>query len=80
MVDIFENLEIYDKAYDFMVEQATGFPWLFLFTVQNIVKKVRYCDRLKSAILVRLSKDDLTPENRDEFEKIRCWLTFEYKD
>ena len=50
MVSIYEDLEMYDKAYDFLVEQATGYPWLNMSTVQDIVKKVGYCDRLKSAL------------------------------
>lgn len=79
MVSIYEDLELYDKAYDFLVEQATGCPWLHLFTVQNIVSKVRYCGRLKTALYERLGKDDLLPENRLEFEKIKKWLVFEYK-
>lgn len=79
MVSIYESLELYDKAYDFLVEQAMGFPWLHLFTVQTIVNKVGYCDRLTTAIYIRLAKDDLSPEDRREFEKIKHWLVFDYK-
>lgn len=79
MVSIYEYLELYDKAYDFLVEQVTGCSWLHLFTVQNIVKKVGYCDRLTTALYIRLGKDDLSPENRLEFEKIKKWLVFEWK-
>lgn len=78
MVSIYEDLELYDKAYDFLVEQVTGCSWLHLFTVQNIVKKVGYCDRLTTALYIRLEKDDLSPENRLEFEKIKKWLVFDY--
>ncbi len=74
MVSIYESLESYSKAYDFLVEQATGCSWLHLFTVQNIVAKVGYYDRLKSAVYSRFVKNDLTSENRQEFEKIRKWL------
>ncbi len=56
MVSIYESLELYDKAYDFLVEQAMGFPCLHLFTVQTIVKKVGYCDRLTTALYIRLAK------------------------
>ena len=49
MVSIYEDLQLYDKAYDFLVEQAIGYSWIKLYTVQNIVKKVGYCSRLKSA-------------------------------
>lgn len=79
MVSIYEDLELYDKAYDFLVEQAAGCSWLHLFTVQNIVKKVGYCDRLTTALYIRLGKDDLSSDNRLEFEKIKNWLVFEYK-
>ena len=79
MVSIYENLKIYDKAYDFVVEQATGYSWLHLFTVQKIVRKIGYCDRLKSALYSRLSKEDLSEENYDEFEKIKNWLVFDYE-
>lgn len=74
MVDIYQNLEIYDRAYDFVVEQATGLSWLHLFTVQNIVNKVGYSDRLKNAVVERLKKNNLPSGNRTEFEKIRSWL------
>jgi hypothetical protein len=80
MVSIYENLELYDKAYDFLVEQAEGCSWLLLFTVQNIVKKVGYCDRLKSALYSRLVKDDLSTEYRKKFEEIKNWLVFDYKN
>ena len=79
MVDIYESLDQYDKAYDFLVEQATGHSWLSLYTVQDIVKKVGYCDRLKSALYMRLAKNDLSPTNRRDFERIKDWLVFEYK-
>lgn len=79
MVSIYKDLQIYDKAYDFLIEQAIGHPWLNLLTVQNIVKKVGYCDRLKSALYSRLSKNDLSEENNREFEKIKDWLVFDYK-
>lgn len=79
MVSIYEDLELYDKAYDFLVEQATGYSWLNMRTVQNIVKKVGYCDRLKSALYERLVKNDLSIKNRKEFEKIKNWLVFVYK-
>lgn len=78
MVSIFESMEMWDKAYDFLVEQATGYSWLYLFTVQKIVKEIGYCGRLKSAIYVRLAQNDLSPENRIEFEKIKHWMVYDY--
>ena len=74
MVSIYEDLELYDKAYDFLVEQAIGYPWLNLYTVKGIVEKVGSCSRLTSAIYERLSKNDLSVENRRDFENIKNWL------
>lgn len=79
MVSIYESLELYDKAYDFVVEQANGCDWLHLFTVQEIVNKVKYCSRLQTAICERLEKNDLSNADRDEFEKIKKWIMHEYK-
>lgn len=79
MVSIYQDLGEYDKAYDFVVEQATGYPWLHLFTVQNIVSKVGYCERLKTAIFRRLRDDDISIEHKEEFMRIKDWLVFEYK-
>lgn len=79
MVSIYKDLQEWDKAYDFLVEQAMGYAWLNLYTVQNIVSHVGYCERLKDALLTRVCKKDLTKENQNEFEQIRRWLVFEYK-
>lgn len=79
MVSIYKDLQEWDKAYDFLVEQAMGYAWINLLTVQNIVSHVGYCERLKDALLTRVCKRDLTEENQREFEQIRKWLVFEYK-
>ena len=78
MVDIYQTFEAYDKAYDYLVEQAAGHPWLHLFTVQSIVPKVGYCDRLKTALYQRLARSDLSSKQREDFTKIKDWLVFEY--
>lgn len=78
MVSIYEDLEFYDKAYDFLVEQATGYVWLNLSTVKRVVTKVRCCDRLVSALYLRLAQNDLSQEDKSEFEEIKNWLVFEY--
>lgn len=78
MVSIYQDLGLYDKAYDFLVEQATGYSWLNLYTVQTIVRKVGYCERLKSALYARLRKHDLSDRNQEEFEAIKDWIVFEY--
>jgi len=74
MVSIYDSLELYDKAYDFLVEQALGGPWLSVYVTQEIVKKVKYCERLKSAIEKRLSQYDLNPTERSDFITILDWL------
>ena len=79
MVKIYQSLKKYDKAYDFLVEQATGYPWLHLFTVKDVVAKVGYCERLKTAVCRRLYQNDLADNERREFIKIKDWLFFEYK-
>lgn len=79
MVSIYEALEAWSKAYDFLIEQCLGCSWLHLFTVQTIVNKVGYCERLISASYTRLERSDLSPENKEESQKINHWLVFEYK-
>lgn len=79
MVSIYIDLGQYDKAYDFLVEQATGYPWLSAAKVEDVVKHTKRCDKLKLAIYARIVQGDLSPENQNEFEKIVNWLVFEYK-
>lgn len=79
MVSIYSDLELYDKAYDFLVEQATGYAWLNLGVVQQIVRKVGHCSRLKSALYERLAKGDLSPTYQKQFEEIKNWLVFSYE-
>ena len=79
MVYIYEALEIYDKAYDFLIEQVNGYAWISLYKVQSIVRKTGKSERLKSALYSRLAGDDLLPKNRVDFEKAKNWLVFEYK-
>ena len=76
MVSIYKDLELYDNAYDFLVEQALGGPWLSIYTTQDIVKKVHRCERLKSAIEKRLSQYDLNPTERNDFLTILDWLYY----
>lgn len=80
MVSIYKDLEIYNKAYDFLIDQANGYSWLSIHVVQSIVEKIGYCERLKSAVSARLAKGDLSPEDKVEFEKIKAWLVlYSYK-
>ena len=66
------------NAYDYLVEQATGYAWLNEGVVKKIVQKIGCCQRLISALYIRLASDDLDPAYREEFERIKNWLVFEY--
>lgn len=79
MVYIYGALEIYNKAYDFLVEQVNGFSWISLYTVQNIVRKSGKSEMLKSALYSRLARGDISSNNLDDFKKAKNWLVFEYK-
>ncbi len=79
MVSIYQSLGKYDKAYDFVVEQAAGYSWLNLYTVQNIVSKVGCCDRLKTALHQRLRDNNLSVEQREAFARTENWLVSEYE-
>lgn len=78
MVSIYESLGIYDKAYMFLVEQARGFDWLSVYTTKDIIQKVGHCSLLEEAVVARIAKGDLLPQNKPEFEAIRDWLFYEY--
>lgn len=78
MVSIYEDLEMYDKAYDFLVDQVKGYAWISVPTVKNIVIKVGYCDRLKYALYERLMEDNIDPQYKNRFVEAKDWLVFEY--
>lgn len=79
MVYIYKTLELWGKAYDYLVEQAKGYAWLSEANVKRIVQEVRYCERLKAALYQRLAKGDLDSSHKSDFEKIKNWLVFDYK-
>lgn len=79
MVDIYCTLGLYDYAYDFLVEQATGNSWLSLYKVQEVVKKVHCYYRLQNAISSRLEQNDLLPDNRKDFQQILGWLNSDFE-
>lgn len=79
MVSIYESLKMYDKAYEFLIEQINKCRWVHLFTVQKIVHKVGYCNRLYSAIKSRVYKGDIPDDNYEEFKKIENWLEIQCK-
>lgn len=74
MVSIYKELENYHKAYEFLVHQAKGGSWLHIHSVQFIVEKIGYCERLKTTVSSRLLQDNLSPNDKAEFEKIKAWL------
>ena len=42
-------------------------------------KKVGYCSRLKSAVCERLEKNDLSTDDRKDFEEIKNWIMFDFE-
>ena len=79
MVSIYESLEIYDKAYKFLIEQVKGYAWINVQTVKNIVSKVGVCECLKDALYERLGKDNIDPQYKNRFVEAKDWIVFEYK-
>lgn len=80
MVDIYQSLGLYDKAYEFLVEQANGGDWLILSVVQNIVRKVGYSYALKRALISRIEKGNLLPVDQKDFEEIRDWIVDDFEN
>lgn len=77
MVSIYEDLGLWDNAYEFLIYQTQGFPWINFSTGQRIVNKVGRSNRLKDALYHRLAKGDLSLENRNDFERLKDWIVFE---
>lgn len=80
MVDIYENLQLYINAYNYLVEQARSHPWIHAFTVENIVNKTGCHSALKSALETRLSIGTIESSHQDGFleskqilEKLGYW-------
>lgn len=76
MVNIYENLGLYEYAYEYLVHQANGFEWMLLSVTKDVVTKAGCYRRLKDAIDVRINKGDLLPDDLKEFELIRDWINF----
>lgn len=76
MVNIYENLGLYEYAYEYLVHQANGFEWMLLSVTKDVVTKTGCYRRLKDAIDVRINKGDLLPDDLKEFELIRDWINF----
>lgn len=79
MVSIYQDLEMYDKAYLFLVEQVRGYAWISVPTVKDIVIKTGCCESLKDALYERLRKDNIDPQYKDRFTEAKDWIVFEYK-
>ena len=79
MVSIYQDLELYYKAYDFLVEQVRGYAWINVQTVKNIVARTGYCESLKNALYKRLIKDDIDPQYKNRFVEAKDWIVFEYE-
>ena len=47
--------------------------------MMKIIKKVGYCSRLKSAVCERLEKNDLSTDDRKDFEETKNWIMFDYE-
>ena len=56
LVDIYENLNSWDKAYNYLCVQAEYYSWILSCTVETFVKKTGYCSRLKKIIEKRLQQ------------------------
>lgn len=74
LVDIYSNLENWEKAYEYLVIQAKYNSWIHLSTVKKVVGKWKRNYRLKSAIEDRLENNSVKPENKKEFQNILKYL------
>ena len=67
MVSIYQSLQLYSEAYDYLVEQARGYARLNASTVKKIVEKTGYHTTLKNVIEDRLYKGDIQEQYREGF-------------
>lgn len=67
MVSIYQSLQLYSEAYDYLVEQARGYAWLNASTVKEIVGKTGYHTTLKNVIEDRLYKGEIQEQYREGF-------------
>lgn len=79
MVSIYQDLEMYDKAYAFLVEQVRGYAWINVAIVKDIVIKTGCCESLKNALYERLGKDNIDPQYKERFTEAKDWIVLEYK-
>jgi len=74
LVDLYQNLDEYDLAYDALCIQAETHPWIHAFTVENILSKTYLRTQLKSTIENRLNtalKPDIRKSLQECLSKIK---------
>ena len=81
MVSIYQALELYSEAYDYLVEQARGYAWLNASIVRKIVEITKYHGALVSALKVRLKKGNIEErfaegfyESKKVLEELGYWM------
>lgn len=74
MVSIYEYLEMYDKAYDFLVAQAEGYSWINVSCTKKVSIKAKRNRALKDAINKRLRDNTISKYNKKDFEELKRWL------
>lgn len=80
MVSIYQALELYSEAYDYLVEQVRGYVWVNASTVKKIVEKTGYHGALVSALKIRLKSDTIEAqflsgfwESKKVLEELGYW-------
>lgn len=75
MVDIYQVLELYTEAYDYLVEQARGHAWINPYKVKQIVEKTGHYIALVSALKDRLSIGNIEEKHEEGFYESKDILT-----
>lgn len=74
LVNIYRDLENWEKSYEYLVIQAKYNSWIHLSTVKKVIEKYKVYYRLKSAIEDRLENNNVKQENKKEFQDILRYL------
>lgn len=69
LVDIYSNLENWEKAYEYLVVQAYYNSWIHMHTVKKVVENYKYYYVIKGAIEHRLEGNNLTADNKKNLKK-----------
>lgn len=67
MVSIYQSLELYDEAYNYLVEQARGHAWINGNVVEEIIKKTGYYSALVDALHERFRRGNITDDHKAGF-------------